>query len=171
MIEVLLGQVPPAFGPHDALPLLGQLFGPSARFEHMQFGMALIDFGGLLQDAGFQVGDVQAKDALPFRDAVSLVRADFGDFTALRRALAEAANGQFGSGWAWLVIEDGKLRVEKTPNAGTPISGRARPLLAIDVWEHAYYLDYQNRRDEYVDAVLDHLINWEFARANVPGSR
>jgi Fe-Mn family superoxide dismutase len=99
------------------------------------------------------------------------VRADFGDFTALRRQLADAANGQFGSGWAWLVVEDGRLRVEKTPNAATPITGRARPLVTIDVWEHAYYLDYQNRRDAYVDAVLDHLIHWEFAQDNLPQSR
>lgn len=99
------------------------------------------------------------------------IRADFGDFAALRTALAEAANGQFGSGWAWLVVEDGHLRVEKTANAETPITGRARPLLTIDVWEHAYYVDYQNRRDEYVDAVLDHLIHWDFALDNLPKAR
>jgi len=99
------------------------------------------------------------------------IRADFGDFAGLRQALAGAANGQFGSGWAWLVIEDGRLRVEKTSNAGTPITGRARPLLTIDVWEHAYYLDYRNRRDTYVDAVLDHLLHWDFARDNLPGAR
>jgi Fe-Mn family superoxide dismutase len=95
------------------------------------------------------------------------VKSDFGNFANLRRQLAEAANGQFGSGWAWLVNEDGKLRVTKTPNADTPITGRGRPLLTIDVWEHAYYLDYQNRRVDYVTAVLDHLINWDFAAENL----
>lgn len=99
------------------------------------------------------------------------IRADFGDFSALRQELAEAAKGQFGSGWAWLVVEDGRLRVEKTGNAATPITGRAQPLLTIDVWEHAYYLDYQNRREEYVDVILDHLIDWNFARDNLAKAR
>jgi Fe-Mn family superoxide dismutase len=98
------------------------------------------------------------------------IRADWGDFAALRQQLVEAANGQFGSGWAWLVVEDGHLRVVKTHDAGTPITGRARPLLTIDVWEHAYYLDYQNQRDAYVDAVVDHLLDWEFASQNLPGT-
>lgn len=96
------------------------------------------------------------------------VRKDFGSFAALRQQLADAANSQFGSGWAWLVSDDGVLRVMKTSNAETPVTTTARALLTIDVWEHAYYLDYQNRRVDYVTAVLDHLLNWDFAAANLP---
>jgi Fe-Mn family superoxide dismutase len=95
------------------------------------------------------------------------VRADFGSFEALHKQLAEAAGGRFGSGWAWLVVDEGNLRVVTTPNAETPITGKARPLLTIDVWEHAYYLDYQHQRADYVAAVLDHLINWDFALENL----
>ncbi len=75
--------------------------------------------------------------------------------------------GQFGSGWAWLVMDGEKLKVVKTGNANTPLTQSAKPLLTIDVWEHAYYLDYQNRRADYVNAVLDTLVNWEFAAENL----
>ena len=84
-----------------------------------------------------------------------------------KKELAAAAVSQFGSGWAWLILEDGKLKVVKTPNAENPLSTGQKPLLTIDVWEHAYYLDYQNRRPDYVNAVLDKLVNWEFALQNV----
>jgi Fe-Mn family superoxide dismutase len=77
--------------------------------------------------------------------------------------LADAAVTQFASGWAWLVAENGRLKVVKTSNAETPLTQGMKPLLTIDVWEHAYYLDYQNRRAEYVAAVIEKLLNWEFA--------
>lgn len=96
------------------------------------------------------------------------VRKDFGSFATLRQQLTDAANNQFGSGWAWLVADDGVLRVLRTGDAETPVTTKARALLTIDVWEHAYYLDYQNRRTDYVTAVLDHLLNWEFAADNLP---
>jgi len=92
---------------------------------------------------------------------------DFGDFEKFKTEFAKAAVSQFGSGWAWLVKDSDKLVVVKTGNADTPIAHGQRPLLTIDVWEHAYYLDYQNRRADYVAAVLDHLINWEFAAQNL----
>lgn len=76
------------------------------------------------------------------------------------------AVSQFGSGWGWLVLDGDKLKVVKTANAETPLSTGMKPLLTIDVWEHAYYLDYQNRRADYAAAVLDKLINWEFSLAN-----
>ena len=95
-----------------------------------------------------------------------MVKSDFGDFAKFKEELAKAAVTQFGSGWAWLVLEGGKLKVEQTPNAETPLTSPAKkPLLTIDVWEHAYYVDYRNRRPDYVNAVLDKLINWEFAAA------
>ncbi len=97
-----------------------------------------------------------------------MVKSDFGDFAKLKEELAKAAVTQFGSGWAWLVVEGGKLKVEQTPNAETPLTSPAqKPLLTIDVWEHAYYVDYRNRRPDYVAAVLDKLINWEFAAQNL----
>ena len=96
-----------------------------------------------------------------------LIDASFGDTDSCRKELAKAATTQFGSGWAWLVLEDGKLKVTRTGNAETPLASKAKPLLAIDVWEHAYYLDYQNRRADYVDAVLDRLIDWDFAAGNL----
>ena len=94
------------------------------------------------------------------------IEASFGSVDAFKKELAAAAVSQFGSGWAWLVLEDGKLKVVKTANAEDPLTTGKKPLLTIDVWEHAYYLDYQNRRPDYVNAVLDKLINWEFVLQN-----
>jgi Fe-Mn family superoxide dismutase len=90
----------------------------------------------------------------------------FGSVDACKKELASAAVSQFGSGWAWLVLAGNKLKVVKTANADTPLTTDMKPLLTIDVWEHAYYLDYQNRRADYVNEVLDRLVNWEFALEN-----
>jgi Fe-Mn family superoxide dismutase len=95
------------------------------------------------------------------------INAGFGDLAALKRELANAAISEFGSGWAWLVLDGETLRVIKTGNSDNPLPLRLKPLLAIDVWEHAYYLDYQNRRAEHVHAVLDRLVNWNFATDNL----
>lgn len=91
---------------------------------------------------------------------------DFGSVEACKKELISAATSQFGSGWAWLVMDGSTLRTVKTANAGTPLTSGVTPLLTIDVWEHAYYLDFQNRRADHVTAVLDKLINWEFAVQN-----
>lgn len=98
---------------------------------------------------------------------IEQIRKDFGDFDAFKAEFTKAATSQFGSGWAWLVKDGDKLAIVKTGNADTPLAHAQEPLLTIDVWEHAYYLDYQNRRADYVTAVLDHLINWEFAMQNL----
>jgi len=95
------------------------------------------------------------------------IEVTFGNLDACKKELAAAATSQFGSGWAWLVLEDGKAKVMKTGNADNPLTRGMKPLLAIDVWEHAYYLDYQNRRADHVNAVLDKLINWGFAADNL----
>ena len=95
------------------------------------------------------------------------IEAAFGSVDACKKELANAAVTQFGSGWAWLVQDGDKLAIAKTSNAETPITKSSRPLLTIDVWEHAYYIDFQNRRPDYVNTVLDKLINWEFAAANL----
>jgi Fe-Mn family superoxide dismutase len=96
-----------------------------------------------------------------------LIERDFGSLAKLKTALATAATTQFGSGWAWLVSDNGKLVVSKTGNADTPLTSGHKPLLTIDVWEHAYYLDYQNRRPDYANAVIDKLLNWQFAADNL----
>lgn len=96
------------------------------------------------------------------------IEADFGSIDACKKELADAAVTQFASGWAWLVLEDKRLKIVKTSNAQTPLTSGAVPLLTIDVWEHAYYLDYQNRRADYVAAVIDKVLNWEFASDNLP---
>jgi Fe-Mn family superoxide dismutase len=95
------------------------------------------------------------------------IEASFGELDVCKKELAAAATTQFGSGWAWLVLAGDKLKVVKTGNADVPLTTGLKPLLTIDVWEHAYYLDYQNRRADYVNAVLDKLINWEFAAENL----
>jgi len=94
------------------------------------------------------------------------IEASFGSVDACKKELASAAVSQFGSGWSWLVLDSNKITVVKTGNADVPLTTGMKPLLTIDVWEHAYYLDYQNRRADYVNAVLDKLINWEFALQN-----
>ncbi len=97
----------------------------------------------------------------------ALIAASFGDLETLKKEWSTAATTQFGSGWAWLVRDGAKLKVVKTANAETPLTTQMTPLLTIDVWEHAYYLDFQNRRADYVKGVLDKLINWEFAAKNL----
>jgi Fe-Mn family superoxide dismutase len=94
------------------------------------------------------------------------IEASFGSVEACKKELTTAATTQFGSGWAWLAQDGDKLQVIKTGNADLPLTKGIKPLLTIDVWEHAYYLDYQNRRPDYVNAVLDKLINWGFAADN-----
>jgi Fe-Mn family superoxide dismutase len=95
-----------------------------------------------------------------------MVEQSFDSFETCKKTLADAALSQFGSGWAWLVLDSNKVKIIKTANADNPLMSGLKPLLAIDVWEHAYYLDYQNRRADYVNAVLDKLINWEIVLQN-----
>jgi Fe-Mn family superoxide dismutase len=97
----------------------------------------------------------------------SKMDAAFGSVDACKKELVNAAVQQFGSGWAWLVLEGDKLKIIKTGDAETPIAHNRKPLLTIDVWEHAYYLDYQNKRVDYANALVDKLANWEFAAQNL----
>jgi Fe-Mn family superoxide dismutase len=94
------------------------------------------------------------------------VKQSFGSLGEFRQRFKQAALGQFGSGWVWLTLDKGQLGIAATSNAETPLVTGLRPVLTLDVWEHAYYLDFQNARAGYVDAFLDHLINWDFASAN-----
>lgn len=106
------------------------------------------------------------SDGRPHGSLAQKVDEKFGDLDGFRKRFKEAATGQFGSGWVWLVADGGKLEIIATPNAHNPLTTASVPLLTLDVWEHAYYLDYQNERDRYTDAFLEYLINWEFAQAN-----
>ncbi|MFH1911380.1 MAG: superoxide dismutase [Pseudomonadota bacterium] len=95
------------------------------------------------------------------------IAAAWGSHEKFAEELKNAGVTQFGSGWAWLVLDGGQLKIVKTANADTPIAHGAKPLLTIDVWEHAYYIDYQNRRPDYLTAVIGKLIDWDFVNANL----
>lgn len=103
----------------------------------------------------------------PAGDLLQRLERAFGDFDKFRGQFKEAADTQFGSGWAWLVLDRGTLKVTDTPDAVNPLSLGQTALLACDVWEHAYYLDFQNRRPDYVQTFLDHLVNWDFVAKNL----
>jgi superoxide dismutase, Fe-Mn family len=94
------------------------------------------------------------------------INADFGSLDKFKEAFKATGVGQFGSGWAWLVLDKGTLKITKTLNAENPLVQGQTPLLTMDVWEHAYYLDYQNRRPDYAQTYLDSLVNWDFAAQN-----
>jgi superoxide dismutase, Fe-Mn family len=101
----------------------------------------------------------------------SRIDADLGGYDKFRERFAQAAVDCFGSGWAWLAERGGKLEILATSNADNPLTKGATPLLTIDVWEHAYYVDYENRRPEFVNAVIDKLLNWEFAASQLASQR
>jgi len=103
----------------------------------------------------------------PTGAAAERIAADLGGYDEFRAQLTDAGLTQFGSGWAWLVEKDGKLTIMKTPNADLPMKHGAKALCTIDVWEHAYYIDYRNARAKFIEVVLDNLINWDFVNANL----
>ncbi|MBF2036537.1 MAG: superoxide dismutase [Leptolyngbyaceae cyanobacterium T60_A2020_046] len=103
----------------------------------------------------------------PTGDLAKKIEADFGSFDQFAEAFKTAGATQFGSGWAWLVLDGGTLKVTKTLNADNPLTSGQVPLLTMDVWEHAYYLDYQNKRPDYISTFLSHLVNWDFAAQNL----
>jgi Fe-Mn family superoxide dismutase len=104
---------------------------------------------------------------LPMGDIADKINADFGGYDNFVEQMKNAGLTQFGSGWAWLILKNNKLEVMKTSNADTPIAHGLKALLTVDVWEHAYYLDYQNGRGSYLDAFLNNLVNWEFVNSNL----
>lgn len=104
---------------------------------------------------------------MPTGKVADALAASFGSVEVFREQFKQAGIGQFGSGWVWLVQESGALKIVKTPNAMTPLVAGQIPLLTCDVWEHAYYLDYQNRRPDFLQEFLTHLINWDFIAQNL----
>lgn len=111
-------------------------------------------------------GTVQPSDELR-----AMADHDFGSWEEFRKQLVQAGLTQFGSGWAWVVVEGGKLSIVKTPNAEEPWTATASPVLTLDVWEHAYYLDYQNKRQAYLEAVIDNLVNWDYVEVQIEKHR
>ena len=117
------------------------------HYNHMHFWKWMKPGGG-----GTKLpGDLQKK-----------ITDDLGSFDKMKEEFVQAGVGQFGSGWCWLAVKDGKIVVMKTPNGENPLVHGAKPILGCDVWEHSYYIDYRNRRADYIKAFLDHLVNWEY---------
>ncbi len=106
------------------------------------------------------------KSRMP-EELADMLTLDFGSVEAFKKQLVDAGMTQFGSGWAWVIIEDGKLAIGKTPNADNPFTDTKKAVLVLDVWEHAYYLDYQNARKAYLDKVVDTIINWDYMLQNI----
>jgi len=117
------------------------------HYNHMHFWKWMKPGGG----GNKLPGDLQKK-----------ITDDLGSFDKMKDEFVQAGVGQFGSGWAWLAVKDGKIVVMKTPNGENPLVHGAKPILGCDVWEHSYYIDYRNRRADYIKAFLDHLVNWEY---------
>lgn len=109
----------------------------------------------------------EASDREISSKVLAMIERDFSSLSNLEAQFKQAALGQFGSGWAWLVLGDKGLSIMATQNAENPLVHNLKPLLALDVWEHSYYLDYQNRRADFVDAYLKNLINWKFVDSNL----
>ncbi len=128
--------------------------------------------GGIFNNAAqvwtheFLWQSMTASGTEPSAPLAEAINKAFGDMAGFREAFKAAAMGQFGSGWAWLVAVGDSVEIRTTGNAGTPLTDDVVPLLTLDVWEHAYYLDFQNERNRYIDAFLDNLINWDFAARN-----
>ena len=95
------------------------------------------------------------------------INSDFGSVDQFKEAFVQAGTTQFGSGWAWLAIDNGKLVVTKSANASNPLVEGMKPILGCDVWEHSYYIDYRNKRPDYLKAFLDNLVNWEFVSSHL----
>jgi len=133
-------------------PARAGIFNNAAQVWNHSFYWKCLKAGG----GGAPTGAVAAK-----------INAAWGSYEKFVEELKNAGVTQFGSGWAWLVLEGGQLKITKTANADTPIAHGVKPLLTLDVWEHAYYLDYQNRRPDYLAAVIGRLIDWDFVNANL----
>lgn len=103
----------------------------------------------------------------PTGDLLKRIEKDFGGFDQFKEQFKTTAVSQFGSGWGWLVLDGNTLKITKTSNADLPLAHGQKALLTVDVWEHAYYLDYQNRRPDFVSAFMDNLVNWEFVAKNL----
>ena len=150
--------------PYESMPLV-EVVKQSARQEKDK---TIFNNAAQAWNHDFYWHSMTPKGGEPAGKIKDALQSSFGGVTEFKEAFAKAAVAQFGSGWAWLVKgADGKLKIATTSNADTPIAHGETPLLTADVWEHAYYLDYQNRRPDHVKAWLDRLANWAFAEKNL----
>jgi Fe-Mn family superoxide dismutase len=134
--------------------------------SHKKADQAIFNNAGQHWNHSFFWKSLSPKKTEPHGKLLDAINRDFGGVEKFNEAFAQAGVAQFGSGWAWLVSDKGALKIEKTPNAMTPMAEGRICLLTIDVWEHAYYLDYQNRRPDFLKAVLSAILNWDFAAEN-----
>ena len=111
------------------------------------------------------------KDVSIPAEVKSKIEADFGSFDAFKEAFTTGGKTQFGSGWVWLVMNNGKLEVRKYANAMNPVADKVHGVLTCDVWEHAYYLDYQNRRPDFLTTFVDHLVNWDYVAERIKSAK
>jgi superoxide dismutase, Fe-Mn family len=149
--------------PYESMSL-EEIVAKSAKSEKDK---AIFNNAGQAWNHDFYWKSMMAKGGEPTGKIKDALQSSFGGVKEFKEAFTKAAVGQFGSGWAWLIKgKDGKLKITTTSNADTPIAHGETPLLTADVWEHAYYLDFQNRRPDHVQAWLDKLANWSFAEKN-----
>ncbi len=134
---------------------------------HADGGGPLLNASAQIWNHDFYWNSMSPEATSPSSELAAKIDADLGGMDAFREAFKKAAATQFGSGWAWLVLDGDKLAVTNSPNALNPLLDGKTPLLTIDVWEHAYYIDFRNRRPDYIDTFLDHLVNWDFASQNL----
>ena len=146
-------------------PLAGRSLEEVVRASH-DTNQALFNNAAQAWNHDFYWNCLSPRRGKPGANLQKAIDTAFGGLDKLKEKLVKAAVGQFGSGWAWLIVENGALDLMTSPDAHTPIAPGKTPLLTVDVWEHAYYLDYQNEREAHVKAVLDKLANWEFATEN-----
>lgn len=136
------------------------------KASHEQGKQGLFNSAAQTWNHGFYWHSMASEKSDPSESLAKAIENDFGSMKALTDALSEEAVGHFASGWAWLVVDGNKLKVISTHDAGTALTEGVNPLLTIDVWEHAYYLDAKNKRPAYVSAVIDNCLNWKFASDN-----
>jgi len=148
---------------------------PSSEFENKSLEEIMIATSGDASKAGFFNNAAQIWNhtffwhcmkpnggGAPTGEVAALIDSNFGSFAEFKKQFIEKATKLFGSGWTWLAIKDNKLTIEQTSNAENPLTKGLKPILTVDVWEHAYYVDYENRRAEFVEKFFDHLVNWDF---------
>jgi len=140
------------------------------RAAHAEKNQKLFNNAAQIWNHTFYWNCLAPKGGKPAGALAKRIESDLGGLDAFNKAFAKAAVETFGSGWAWLVDKGGKLEIVSTSNAGTPLTTDATPLLTLDVWEHAYYVDYQNKRPDYAAAVIEKLLNWDFAAKNLSAS-
>ena len=143
---------------------LGEIIKKSAKDEKAK---GIFNNAAQSWNHDFYWHSMSPKGGTPTGKIKQMVDDSFGSLAEFQKAFKAAAVGQFGSGWAWLVEKNGKLAIETTSNADTPLAHGGKPLLVADVWEHAYYLDFQNRRPDHIQAWLEKLCNWSFAEENL----